>query len=405
MPVDITELNQILNEYESQFACLDVLAPVTLEGLMAKVNDEANHWGQHSAGLQEIASVFQDVRKELSVIGGERDGNGVRDRLSRAFQAINRNKNAVVLSSSPLGQFLVDLQSRDAEAARAAAWYLIRHGSTPSFSQSNMKGIIAAIAFEQPEFYSSSLAASLKAFEDKQSIIDTASSDITVTLRELRRQSEEWRDAAESSVQQVIAAGKENLERCSGTWENTFKQSHEALKRETEAIKKQMADLKSVYEEKLRLAEPAAYWESLEKTYKSQGRVWISLSTAAVGAFVAVIGTIAYKPPAILTEPVSAFGGVKGALLLGAGVSMIIYLINLFVRMSTSSYHLARDARERYQLTYVFLALLREHAMEGKDREIILSALFSRSDTGLLKYDSSPTIPTPLGSLIENLKK
>jgi hypothetical protein len=52
----------------------------------------------------------------------------------------------------------------------------------------------------------------------------------------------------------------------------------------------------------------------------------------------------------------------------------------------------------------VYLALIKEGAIEPKDREIILSALFSRSDTGLLKGDSAPTLPMPLGSILENLK-
>ena len=69
------------------------------------------------------------------------------------------------------------------------------------------------------------------------------------------------------------------------------------------------------------------------------------------------------------------------------------------MKLATSSYHLARGARERYQLTYIFLALIKENAMEQKDREIVLTALFSRSDTGLLKHDASPSFPA---SGIEN---
>ena len=53
----------------------------------------------------------------------------------------------------------------------------------------------------------------------------------------------------------------------------------------------------------------------------------------------------------------------------------------------------ASDAQERHQLTYQYLSLLQANAIEEKDREIILQSLFSRADTGLLKGDSSPTMP------------
>lgn len=59
-----------------------------------------------------------------------------------------------------------------------------------------------------------------------------------------------------------------------------------------------------------------------------------------------------------------------------------------------SSLHLARDSEERHTLTYFYLALLNETTITEDDRKLILQSLFSRSDTGLLKEDSGPTMPT-----------
>lgn len=61
-----------------------------------------------------------------------------------------------------------------------------------------------------------------------------------------------------------------------------------------------------------------------------------------------------------------------------------------------SAFHLARDARERYQLTRVYLAMLKANAVDPEHRAIILQSLFSRADTGLLKHDSGPTMPTAM---------
>ncbi len=62
--------------------------------------------------------------------------------------------------------------------------------------------------------------------------------------------------------------------------------------------------------------------------------------------------------------------------------------------MVFSSFHLQRDAEEREQLTHVYLALTHEKdELDVEARNIILQALFSRADTGLLGGDSGPTMP------------
>jgi len=58
-----------------------------------------------------------------------------------------------------------------------------------------------------------------------------------------------------------------------------------------------------------------------------------------------------------------------------------------------SSFHLARDCEERHTLTYFYLSLLKDSKVADSDRQLIMQSLFSRADTGLLKEDSSPTMP------------
>ena len=84
---------------------------------------------------------------------------------------------------------------------------------------------------------------------------------------------------------------------------------------------------------------------------------------------------------------------LTGTLLLAVIISIGIYLLRLFIKLCLSAYHLSRDANERYQLTYVYLALVNEGQVSESERSIVFQALFSRSDTGLLKGDSSPTLP------------
>ena len=154
----------------------------------------------------------------------------------------------------------------------------------------------------------------------------------------------------------------------------------------------------------MRLQKPAEYWQSLEKKYKRGGSIWVGITALAVIVFAAAVAWLVYQPPSLFSETKPSLGGIKGAILIAAVVSMIVYLINVFVKLAISSYHLSRDAAERLQLTHVFLALIKDAVIEPKDREIILSSLFSRADTGLLKGESGPTMPTPLGPALEAIK-
>jgi hypothetical protein len=70
------------------------------------------------------------------------------------------------------------------------------------------------------------------------------------------------------------------------------------------------------------------------------------------------------------------------------------FAVRALTKYMFSSYHLARDAEERHTLTFFYLALLKDTDVKDEDRKLILQSLFSRVETGLLKDDSSPTMPS-----------
>ena len=80
-------------------------------------------------------------------------------------------------------------------------------------------------------------------------------------------------------------------------------------------------------------------------------------------------------------------------------------MLKLCVKMSMTSYHLSRDAKERSNLSYFYLALIENSAVSDNERGLILNALFSRSDTGLLKGDSSPSMPSNISDLVNIIGK
>lgn len=72
--------------------------------------------------------------------------------------------------------------------------------------------------------------------------------------------------------------------------------------------------------------------------------------------------------------------------------------MSYFIKIIFSAFHLARDSEERHTLTYFYLALLKDQNNEitKEDRQLIMQALFSRSETGLLKDDSAPKMPNDI---------
>lgn len=84
---------------------------------------------------------------------------------------------------------------------------------------------------------------------------------------------------------------------------------------------------------------------------------------------------------------------VQGVILFGTFVAVYAYLLRVLSKLVFSAFHLMRDAEEREQLTYLYLSLSKEAEVDKESRDIILQALFSRTETGLLSSDSGPTMP------------
>jgi hypothetical protein len=159
---------------------------------------------------------------------------------------------------------------------------------------------------------------------------------------------------------------------------------------------KKVADLEELYSSKLMLKEPAKYWEERAIELKTEGAKWMKylLWSTSVGAGLLFILLLVIANNQF--EEIFSFSGktIRWSILFITMMSLIAFLVRTFTKLTFSTYHLVRDSEERKQLTYVYLALLENKAVSEDERQIILQSLFSRADTGLLKDDSSPTMPS-----------
>lgn len=168
---------------------------------------------------------------------------------------------------------------------------------------------------------------------------------------------------------------------------------------------KRCDDLEKLYDEKLKLQAPAQYWKDQETSYLISGRWWfavsIILALVIVGGLVVLLASI----PNMFSDESHWLDIFKNSAIITIITSVAIYILRITVKMAMSSFHLARDAKERHNLSYFYLALIQDKAITDKERALVINALFSRSDTGLLKNDSGPTMSNNVMDLVETVTK
>lgn len=165
-------------------------------------------------------------------------------------------------------------------------------------------------------------------------------------------------------------------------------ESFEELIQESKSKLKKMEKL---YKEKLQLEAPVTYWQEASDRYKCQGIVWVCFLLGFLG-----VGVYGFSNFFIRwlegRETMVQLDTIQGIILFGTILATFAFLVRILSRLTFSSFHLMRDAQERTQLTYLYLSLINENKIDESSRDIILQALFSRAETGLLTGESRPTM-------------
>jgi len=197
----------------------------------------------------------------------------------------------------------------------------------------------------------------------------------------------EWRGGVEKDLDEWKTPFVEKVE----GW---YQERDEQVETFIDTSNQKVVELETLYGEKLSLSKPVEYWTKRAVALKEAGRWWAGGLVLSIVATVTVVLLVLFSPPDSFSaslvdgDPLA----IKGVVLYGTVISFMAYLIKTFSKMTFSSFHLMRDAEERERLTMGYLALLKEGAVEKGERELILKALFSRSETGLIKHESGPTM-------------
>ena len=156
--------------------------------------------------------------------------------------------------------------------------------------------------------------------------------------------------------------------------------------------------LEITYTEKLKLDAPAKYWETLARSYSWRGALCFGivfiLGFCIFLYYYRMLTDFDWVP--LFNHESMSLPAIRGCLMLLVMTSIAGYLLHVFTKLAMSSFHLARDYRERFQLTRVYLALMKSGDIKGdpQSKTIVMQSLFSRSDTGLLKGDNAMKLPS-----------
>jgi hypothetical protein len=226
-------------------------------------------------------------------------------------------------------------------------------------------------------------------------ILNKLKSDYVLNLSKSNKQLTEHikvLDQINSEYTAKITKWKDDNENQVSTW---FKHSKETLESTHSEANRKIKELELTYEEKLRLQKPAEYWSKRAIVLKKEGRKYVCWMSILVLMAASSLYFLLWQTPEGMLK--SFFNGnasaIKWSIVYITFISFMVFGIRALYKVAFSSFHLARDAEEREQLTYFYLALVKDKNVDEKDKSLILQSLFSRADTGLLKEDSSPTMP------------
>ena len=147
------------------------------------------------------------------------------------------------------------------------------------------------------------------------------------------------------------------------------------------------------YIEYMRLKGPAKYWADRAKECKVQGDYWANCLGVTIGIALFIFIWLMYSWLHAFSTKIN-LNTLEGAVIFATILSVFAFAIKTLSKLTFSAYHLQRDAEEREQLTHLYLALSNENKVDAESRSIVLQALFSRSDSGLLAGDHSPAMPS-----------
>lgn len=359
-------------------------------------SNQVESWEKNAKRIRQFQASLDHFRQQLNIVEGYLDSNfnvdkpNAEARWRQIYQNLSKEFNFFVFESEVV-DFLLGLHETEPDYFIGAGNYFLNQniGNTGN----ELKGFIKAYEFDNAD---KSILINKKESEKR------SFSAIKSNLRRSQTQLQE-------ELEEIFKSEKERFEKFNQSIESTkeetftgfdswFEETKQSAKKLFEETNKQAEDLVKSFKEQTRLQKPAEYWDLRGKELNKEG--WLAirwLTGLTVFACITIYCLLWLTPEGMLLSFIEGdAAALKWSIVYVTFISFLAVGIRALNKVAFSSFHLARDAQERHQLTHVYLALVAEKDVDIKDedRQLILQSLFSRSETGLLRQDSSPSMPT-----------
>ena len=182
-------------------------------------------------------------------------------------------------------------------------------------------------------------------------------------------------------------------------WKDDFKENindwRDEIDEWKEKMEKKLTILENTYKEKLKFEAPETLWNEKAENYGCAYKLWgffvILLSTAIV-YFVNKIITEFYFNSKINSISDNDILNYFPKTFLFVGIlSLALYVLRVFVKITLSNKHLQLECEQKAALTRFYQALVHDGKnINENERLIIFNALFSKTESGLIKLSDTP---------------
>jgi len=222
-----------------------------------------------------------------------------------------------------------------------------------------------------------------------QNLYNRMERNINSSISEIISEKDSYIDFMNEEKDKIIEWQK-NKETDYSNWFGNSKKDYDEFMTQSET---KMQNLEKTYSEKLKVEKPAEFMAKKSEEYTEQTKFWVKLDVI-IAAILLILLALIIDPKVDFGEKVISVNlfsnelPVYSSIIILAMICLIIYVLRIMIKITMSSKHLSEEYKQKYILAYFYLSLINEGKMDEKVGQTILTLLFSKADTGLIKNDN-----------------
>jgi hypothetical protein len=218
-----------------------------------------------------------------------------------------------------------------------------------------------------------------------ENLVDDTTSKCSTEVENFRNVSNIWNSQFETQLNDYNSKVKAEIDKSHTAGGNLLKKSLD-----------KKIQLEQAYREHMKFKAPAEYWKERASFLNLEGKKFMYWLVSLTSLGMLMLFSLLWLTPEDMLENIFSKNparAIRWSIIFITLISLLFVGIQALKKAMFSSFHLARDAEEREKLTVFYLSLIKDSTITQEDRSLVLQALFSRADTGMLKDESSPTMP------------